>query len=181
MGAGCPYLPLRGYAAVGRNEARCRGEATGEREARLTVAPTRVNCPPKCTGWGAVVAMIHVPTNKTYFCVHFDKITMVLPNHGLAMLTVTQPPAWVGCYTITRLQAGHKPSRIVADATIAGTTVTAAMFHVEQAPSAPDGPLQGAAVVEVQGLRKWQGAAGVEVQGLRERGSAARNEAEGFC
>ena len=153
----------------------------GERVMRLTGAPTRACCPPKCTGWGAVEAMIHVPTNKTYFCGYFDKITMVLPNHDLAMLTVMQPPAWVGCYTITRLQAGGKLSRIVADATIAEPTVTAETFHVEPAPSAPDEPLQGAAGVEVQGLRKWQGAAGVEVQGLRERGSAARNEAEGFC
>ena len=166
---------------MGRRVARCRGGATGERGARLTAARTRVNCPPKCTGWGAVVAMIHVPTNKTYFCGHFDKITMGLPNHGLAMLTVTQPPAGVGYCTIIRLQAGQELSRIVAGATIAGTTVTAVTFHVEQAPSAPDEPLQGAAGVEVQGLRKWQGAAGVEVQGLRERGSAARNEAEGFC
>ena len=97
------------------------------------------------------------------------------------MLTVTQPPAWVGCYTITRLQAVSVPTWIVADATIAEPTVTAETFHVEQAPSAPAEPLQGAAVVEVQGQRKWQGAAVVEVQGLRERGSAARNEAEGFC
>ena len=181
MGAGCPYLPSRGYAAVGRNEVRSRGEATGEHGARLTGAPTRVNCPPKCTGWGAVVAMIHVPTNKTYFRGYFDKITMVLPNHGLEKPTVTQPPAGVGYCTIIRLQARTLPIWIVADATIAGTTVTAETFHVEQAPSAPDEPLQGAAGVEVQGLREWQGAAGVEVQGLRERGSAARNEAERFC
>ena len=111
--------------------------------------------------------MIHVPTNKTYFCGHFDKITMVLPNHGLAMLTVTQPPTWVGYFTIIRLQACQEPSRIVAGATIAEPTVTDETFHVEQAPSAPAEPLQGAA--------------GVEVQGLRERGSAARNEAERFC
>lgn len=125
--------------------------------------------------------MIHVPTNKTCFCGHFDKITMVLPNHGLAMPTVTQPPAGAGCYTITRLQAGRKPNRIVTDATTAGTTVTTETFHVKRTPSAPAEPLQGAAVVEVQGLRKWQGAAVVEVKGLRERGSAARNEAKGFC
>lgn len=160
---------------------RSRGEATGEHGARLTDAVTGACCPPKCTGWGAVVAMIHVPTNKTYFCGHFDKITMVLPNHGLARHTKQQPTAWVGCYTITRLQACQEPSRIVADATIAEPTITAETFHVKQNPSAPAGPLQGAAVVEVQGLRKWQWAAVVEVQGLRERGSAARNEAEWFC
>lgn len=166
---------------MGRRGARCRGEATGERGARLTGAPTRACCAPKCTGWGAVEAMIHVPTHKYTQVAIFDKITMVLPNHGLAMLTVTQPPAWVGYCTIIRLQAGQELSRIVAYATIAEPTVTAETFHVKQAPSAPAEPLQGAAGVEVQGLRKWQGAAEVEVQGLRERGSAARNEAERFC
>ena len=166
---------------MGRRVVRSRGEATGEHGARLTGARTRASCTPRCTGWGAVAAMIHVPTNKTYFCGHFDKITMVLPNHGLARQPKWQPTAWVGCYTITRLQAGQEPSRIVADATIAEPTITAETFHVKQAPSAQPEPLQGAAVVEVQGLRKWQGAAVVEVQGLRKRGSAVRNETERHC
>lgn len=97
------------------------------------------------------------------------------------MPTVTQPPAGAGCYTIIRLQAGRKPIRIVAYATIAGTTVTAETFHVKQAPSAQPEPLRGACVAEVRGLRKWQGRAVVEVRGLRGRGSAARNEAKGLC
>lgn len=125
--------------------------------------------------------MIHGGAGKTYFCGHFDKITMVLPNHVLRMPTVTQPPAGAGCYTIIRLQAGAVPTWIVAGATIAGTTVTAETFHVKQAPSAQPEPLRGACVAEVRGLRKWQGRAVVEVRGLRGRGSAARNETKGLC
>ena len=106
---------------------------------------------------------------------------MVLPNHGLTCGPKCQPPTWVWCFTIIRLQAWAVPTWIVAYATIAETTVTAETFHVELAPSAAAGPLQGAAGVEVQGLRKWQGAAGVEVQGLRKRGSAGRNETKRYC
>ena len=125
--------------------------------------------------------MIHEYTSKHAQEVIFDKITMVLPNHGLTMLTVTQPPAGVGCYTIIRLQAYCKSIRVVAYTTIAGTTVTAETFHVEQAPSAPAEPLQGAAVVEVQCLRKGQGAAVVEVQCLRGCGVAVCSETTRHC
>lgn len=111
--------------------------------------------------------MIHGGAGKTYFCGYFDKITMVLPNHGLACGPKRQPPAGAGCFTIIRLQAGSMPLWIVAYATIAGTTVTAETFHVKQAPSAQPEPLRGACVAEVRGLRG--------------RGSAARNEAKGLC
>ena len=120
--------------------------------------------------------MIHAGARKTCFTGYFDKITMVLPNHGLACRLKWQPPTGVGCFTIIRLQAGLMPLWIVAYATIAVTTVTAETFHVELTPSAAAGPLQVAAGVEVQWLRKWQVAAGVEVQWLRKRGSAVRNE-----
>lgn len=125
--------------------------------------------------------MIHAGARKTCFTGYFDKITMVLPNHGLACGPKLQPPTGAGCFTIIRLQAGAVPTWIVAYATIAGTTVTAETFHVEQAPSAQPEPLRGACVAEVRGLRKWQGRAVVEVRGLRGRGSAARNEAKGLC
>lgn len=155
MGAGCPCYPLRTCAGVCRSEVRCHCAAVGEHETRLTPAVTRACCAPKRTGWGAVVAMIHENTKKTCFWGYFDKITMVLPNHGLEMPTVTQPLAGVGWCTITRLQAGAVPTWIVAYATIAETTVTAETFHVELPPSAQPEPLRGACVAEVQGLRKW--------------------------
>lgn len=125
--------------------------------------------------------MIHAGARKTCFTGYFDKITMVLPNHGLACGLKRQPPTGAGCYTIIRLQAGAVPTWIVAYATIAGTAVTVETFHVEPAPSAQPEPLRGACVAELRGLRKWQGRAGVKVRGLRGRGSAARNEAKGLC
>nr|CDL66022.1 unnamed protein product [uncultured bacterium] len=125
--------------------------------------------------------MIHVGARKTCFTGYFDKITMVLPNHGLTCGPKWQPTTWAGCFTIIRLQVDTVPTWIVACATIAGTTVTAETFHVELAHPVAAGPLQWAAVVEVQWLRKWQWAAVVEVQWLRKRRSAVRNETKRYC